>query len=84
MPPITLFLTRRPPDEEDYILHDEDGERKYNIVLADSLERAKELKGGLFAKKTFYVTPKVSVDVKMLKNVLAACGGQVRCFSPHF
>ena len=42
-----------------------------------SLRRAKELGGKLLAGQTFYVTPKVPVDTKLLKNVVNACGGQV-------
>jgi BRCA1-like protein len=50
-----------------------------------SLRRAKELDGKLLAGQTFYVTPKVPVDTKLLKNVVNACGGQVssRLASPH-
>ena len=33
--------------------------------------------GKLLAGQTFYVTPKVAVDTKLLKNVVNACGGQV-------
>jgi hypothetical protein len=56
-----------------------------------SLRRAKELGGKLLAGQTFYVTPKVPVDTKLLKNVVNACGGQVSLylfvfpsFSYHF
>ena len=46
-----------------------------------SLRRAKELGGKLLAGHTFYVTPKVPVDTKLLKNVVNACGGQVEFFT---
>ena len=50
-----------------------------------SLRRAKELGGKLLAGQTFYVTPKVPVDTKLLKNVVNACGGQVGLYIlPHF
>ena len=49
--------------------------------LADALERAKQNAGKLFSGITFYVTPKVPVDSKLLKNVVAANGGQVRSHS---
>lgn len=32
--------------------------------------------------KTFYITPKVQVDKKLLKNVVGACGGTVSAQSP--
>ena len=34
------------------------------------MARAKKLGGKLFAGKTFYVTPKIPVDSKLLKNVV--------------
>jgi hypothetical protein len=68
-------------DEKDYVLHDETSEKKYHFVLADALARAKQAEGGLFAKKTFYVTPKVQISKELLKNVITACGGQVRTHS---
>ena len=45
-----------------------------------SLRRAKELGGKLLTGQTFYVTPKVPVDAKLLKNVVNACGGQVSLY----
>ena len=59
------------------------GENKYGVDLKQSLRRAKELGGKLLAGQTFYVTPKVPVDTKLLKNVVNACGGQVE-FISHF
>ena len=49
-----------------------------------SLRRAKELGGKLLAGQTFYVTPKVPVDTKLLKNVVNACGGQVSLYLTSF
>ncbi|KAF9463519.1 hypothetical protein BDZ94DRAFT_1308637 [Collybia nuda] len=63
-------------DEKHYTLHDEANEKKYNFVLADAIARARESKGGLFAKKTFYVTPKVPIGIQLLKSVVSASGGQ--------
>lgn len=63
--------------EENYSLQDDANEEKYNLKLADVLLRAKSNQGQLFAKKTFFVTPKVPIDFKLLKNVIVANGGQV-------
>jgi len=41
------------------------------------MRRAKDIGGRLFANQTFYVTPKVPVDPKLLKNVVISGGGQV-------
>ncbi|KDQ26961.1 hypothetical protein PLEOSDRAFT_168763 [Pleurotus ostreatus PC15] len=68
--------------EETYFLEDDANERKYNVKLADVLLRAKSNQGQLFAKKTFHVTPKVSIDLKLLKNVIAANGGQMTTQAP--
>ena len=63
--------------EKNFALQDSTGENKYGVDLVQSLRRAKELGGKLLAGQTFYVTPKVPVDTKLLKNVVNACGGQV-------
>jgi hypothetical protein len=68
-----LFFTA----EKDFVLHDSAGENKYGVDLTQTLRRAKQLGGKLLAGHTFYVTPKVPVDTKLLKNVVNACGGQV-------
>ncbi|KAG6820065.1 hypothetical protein H0H93_005688 [Arthromyces matolae] len=65
------------PDERPYLLHDKTNERKFEFVLADAIAKAKQLKGTLFSKMVFYVTPKVPVDFKLLKNVVVAGGGQL-------
>ncbi|KAI0039891.1 hypothetical protein FA95DRAFT_1503597 [Auriscalpium vulgare] len=69
-----------PPDK--YRLHDAENERKYDFKLTDALARAKSHEGRLFAGMVFYVTNKVPVDKKLLKNVVAAHGGQVRTQNP--
>jgi len=68
--------------EKGFALHDSTGEKKYGVDLMQSLRRAKELDGKLLAGQTFYVTPKVPVDTKLLKNVVNACGGQVTTQQP--
>ncbi|KAJ8468323.1 hypothetical protein ONZ45_g17284 [Pleurotus djamor] len=68
--------------EEDYYLVDSANEAKYNIKLGDVLERAKVHLGRLFAKQTFYVTPKVPVAHSLLKNVITANGGQMVVQAP--
>ena len=68
-----------PPTAEDqFIVQDEETEERYNFKLVEAVERAKENKGKLFAGIQFYVTPKVPVDTKLLRNVVTANGGQVR------
>jgi hypothetical protein len=63
--------------EDDHLLEDVDNEEKYNFKLTDALRRAKKTRGRLFAGHTFYVTPKVPVDLKLLRNVVISGGGQV-------
>ena len=46
--------------------------------VAQALARAKDNAGQLFAGIQFYVTPKVPVETKLLRNVVTANGGQVR------
>ncbi|KAF8058683.1 hypothetical protein FPV67DRAFT_1523362 [Lyophyllum atratum] len=69
-------------DEGKYFLNDKGNEGKFDFVLADALARAKELQGTLFSKMVFYITPKVPIDIKLLKNVVTACGGQVNTQPP--
>ncbi|KAG6880099.1 hypothetical protein C0992_006373 [Termitomyces sp. T32_za158] len=73
---IESAAARKLLDERKYLLRDKTNERKFEFVLADALLRAKELRGTLFSKMVFYITPKVPVDIKLLKNVVTACGGQ--------
>ena len=70
--------------EKGYALHDSTGENKYGVDLMQSLRRAKKMGGKLLAGQTFYVTPKVPVDTKLLKNVVNACGGQVSLYLTSF
>ncbi|KAH0826411.1 hypothetical protein J3R83DRAFT_5384 [Lanmaoa asiatica] len=66
--------------ENDYLLSDTAAEQKWAFKFTDAIARAKGPEGGpsLFKHMTFYVTPKVSVDAKLLKNVVSAGGGQVQ------
>ncbi|KAH7922021.1 hypothetical protein BV22DRAFT_1121771 [Leucogyrophana mollusca] len=70
--------------EDEHTLSDSEAEKKWGFKLADALRRAKGPGGGarLFAQMTFYVTPKVAIDVKLLRNVIAAAGGQVQTQTP--
>ena len=67
--------------EADYAIKDEGTENKYNFKLDEALKRAKKNAGKLFNGITFYITPKVPVETKLLKNVVAANGGQVRSYA---
>ncbi|KIP02673.1 hypothetical protein PHLGIDRAFT_111799 [Phlebiopsis gigantea 11061_1 CR5-6] len=68
--------------EKDYILKDPDNEKRYHYKLADALSRAHKKGRKLFEGKTFYVTPKVPVDAKLLKAVITAGGGQFSSQNP--
>lgn len=63
--------------EDDYLLQDTANEEKYNFTLTDALSRAKKNEGQLLVGHTFYVTPKVPVDLKLLRNIVTSGGGQV-------
>ncbi|KAF8877711.1 hypothetical protein BD779DRAFT_1677212 [Infundibulicybe gibba] len=68
--------------EDGFVLKDKVNEKKYDFSLAESLERAKQLGGKLFDKQTFYITPRVPIETKLLKNVVTACGGQITTQTP--
>ncbi|KAI0355785.1 hypothetical protein OH77DRAFT_1424737 [Trametes cingulata] len=72
---VVSAASRRLQPEEKYMIEDPETEKKYGFNLADALKRAKKNAGKLFAGKTFYVTAKVPVDSKLLKNVVTANGG---------
>ncbi|KAI0278529.1 hypothetical protein BC826DRAFT_649275 [Russula brevipes] len=65
-----------------YALADPANEKKWRFKLAGALKRAKAKKGQLFAGKVFYVTNKVPLDKKLLKNIVLAHGGQFRQQNP--
>ncbi|KAG9311151.1 hypothetical protein JVU11DRAFT_8217 [Chiua virens] len=66
--------------ENNYLLSDDAAEKKWSFKLSDAMVYAKGPEGGpnLFQKMTFYLTPNIPVDAKLLKNVVLAGGGQVR------
>ncbi|KIL57285.1 hypothetical protein M378DRAFT_171882 [Amanita muscaria Koide BX008] len=66
--------------EKQFLLQDDAGEQKFGFKLAEALERAKMTK--IFADKTFYVTPKVTVGMQLMKSVITACGGQFLTTAP--
>ncbi|KAG1727036.1 hypothetical protein EDB19DRAFT_1643230 [Suillus lakei] len=70
--------------ETDFLISDPESERKWNFKLSASLERAKREDGGegLLKGMSFYVTPKVEIDLKLLKAVIASAGGQVQTSKP--
>ncbi|KAG1837309.1 hypothetical protein DFJ58DRAFT_816048 [Suillus subalutaceus] len=70
--------------ETDFLISDLESERKWNFKLSTSLERAKREDAGdsLLKGMTFYVTPKVEIDLKLLKAVIASAGGQVQTSKP--
>jgi len=68
--------------EKGFMLKDPAGEKKFDVNLAQALRRAKANKGKLLEGKMFYLTPRVGVDKKLLKNVVNACGGDVTTQSP--
>ncbi|KAI0344360.1 hypothetical protein BDW22DRAFT_1355739 [Trametopsis cervina] len=67
---------------EAFPLNDYENEKKYGFKLAEAVKRSKAQKGKLFEGKVFYVTPKVPVDAKLLKNVVTAGGGQILTQTP--
>jgi hypothetical protein len=67
--------------ESKYTLNDPSN--KYDLDLEASLNRAR--KGKLFEGKTFYVAGKsIAGSLALLRNVVMACGGQVRSLSFPF
>ena len=76
----TFSLTPLFSAENDYLLSDVAAEQKWAFKFAEAMARAKGPKGGssLFKQMTFYVTPKIGVDTKLLRNVVSAGGGQVQ------
>ncbi|KIJ57442.1 hypothetical protein HYDPIDRAFT_104235, partial [Hydnomerulius pinastri MD-312] len=70
--------------EDSYMLSDPAAEKKWNFKFSDAITRSKGPDGGtnLFKNMTFYVTPKVSVDIKLLKKIVLAGGGKVQTTNP--
>lgn len=70
--------------EHDYLLSDVAAERKWNFKFSEALQRSKQKDRGpqLFKQLTFYLTPKVPIDHKLLKAVVSSAGGQVQNTTP--
>ncbi|KAJ8584970.1 BRCT domain-containing protein, partial [Rhizopogon salebrosus TDB-379] len=70
--------------EKDFLISDPEPERKWKFELSISLERAKREDCGenLLKGMVFYITPKVDIDLKLLKVVVASAGGQVQMSKP--
>ena len=66
--------------EDDFLLSDPVNEKKFGVDLKRALERARSSSGKLFEGMTFYITAKVPVGAKLLKNVITAGGGKVCVF----
>ncbi|KAF8987641.1 hypothetical protein BDQ17DRAFT_1435488 [Cyathus striatus] len=74
--------TKKLLPEHDYPLKDKEGEKRFKINLEEVLRRSQSNPSALLRGKTFYVTPKVGIDHKLLKNVITACGGQLNVQKP--
>ncbi|KIK27824.1 hypothetical protein PISMIDRAFT_7822 [Pisolithus microcarpus 441] len=70
--------------EHDYLLSDAVAERKWGFKFSEALQRSKQKDRGtqLFKHLTFYLTPKVPIDHKLLKAVVSSAGGQVQNTTP--
>ncbi|TFY50748.1 hypothetical protein EVJ58_g10905, partial [Rhodofomes roseus] len=73
---LASFSVKELLPEDKFLLKDPANEGKFGFKLTDALVRARANGGKLFKGLTFYVTPHVPVDSKLLKNVVSACGGQ--------
>ncbi|KAG6333418.1 hypothetical protein ID866_5668 [Astraeus odoratus] len=70
--------------EQDYLLVDPAAEKKWGFKFTEALQRSR-LKGRgsqLFRNMSFYLTPKVPIDSKLLKAVVQSAGGQVQVTTP--
>ncbi|KAI6157358.1 hypothetical protein BKA82DRAFT_1000669 [Pisolithus tinctorius] len=70
--------------EHDYLLSDAAAEMKWNFKFSEALERSKQKGCGsqLFKQLSFYLTPKVPIDNKLLKAVVSSAGGQIQNATP--
>ena len=62
--------------EDDYLLVDEEGEKKFGFKLSDALRRARIAEKKLLDGHTFYITPKVE-NVDLLSKTIKSAGGKV-------
>ncbi|KAL4080140.1 hypothetical protein V8B97DRAFT_700237 [Scleroderma yunnanense] len=70
--------------EQDYLLSDPAAEKKWKFKFAEALERSKQNHRGsqLFKRISFYLTPKVPIDSRLLKAVVQSAGGQIHITTP--
>ncbi|KAL1658835.1 hypothetical protein GGF50DRAFT_66503 [Schizophyllum commune] len=69
--------------ESDFPVVDKEGEKKQRIKLTEVVERARALKGKLFAGHTFFITHKTTMDRDLLRSIITANGGQVSSASTN-
>jgi diaminopimelate decarboxylase len=69
--------------EADYLLVDEEGEKKFGFKLADALRRARHAEKKLLDGHTFYITSKVD-NIDLLTKVIKSAGGKVCCYNMCF
>ncbi|KAI0033880.1 hypothetical protein K488DRAFT_46775 [Vararia minispora EC-137] len=67
---------------DEFRLKDRETEKKFRFRLSEALRRARENEGQLFEDMTFYITQKIPVDMKLLKNVILAHGGKFKQQNP--
>ncbi|KAF3905462.1 hypothetical protein ABW20_dc0105391 [Dactylellina cionopaga] len=67
-------------DTKPYLLKDAEGEKKLNMKLSVSLERAKENDGKMLAGLYVYVTPGVTPGWETFKKIVEANGGTASQF----
>ncbi|KAK6544439.1 hypothetical protein TWF694_001134 [Orbilia ellipsospora] len=67
-------------DTKPYLLKDAEGEKKLNVKLSLSLERAKENEGKMLEGLSVYVTPGVSPSWETFKKIVEANGGTASLF----
>ena len=64
---------------EEYLLTDQEREKKYNFKLADALNRSRSSGQKLLSGHTFYITKSLQKSNKLstYKNVIISAGGKV-------
>ncbi|EPS45614.1 hypothetical protein H072_396, partial [Dactylellina haptotyla CBS 200.50] len=67
-------------DTKPYLLKDAEGEKKLNMKLSQSLERAKENEGRMLEGLQVYVTPGVTPGWETFKKIVEANGGTASQF----
>ena len=68
-------------DPDDYLLDDQDGEKKIGHTIADALDRAKNNKGRLLRGLFVYCTESIHGGFETYKAIVEANGG--KCFLYH-